>query len=81
MGRAEAASAQPPRDLTLPSVVRLARAVTAHTIGSALDTPGALLEGLRCFRLTARFPARKGRWERGLTHRAGQSDLSERERP
>jgi hypothetical protein len=48
-------SAQPPH-ATLVPVTKVSSPPTPHPIGSSsfLDTPGALLEGLRCYPLSAR---------------------------
>ena len=60
-GGRSATSAQPPRATPVPATeVSFPR--TPHPIRSSLlpDTPGALLEGLRCYPLSAR--SQKQKW-------------------
>lgn len=64
-GRRRATSAQPARATSIFLLWCSSRHAPQPTSsGAALDTTGALLEGLRGFRLTARSPAGEGCWER-----------------
>lgn len=59
-GGRSATSAQPPRATPVPAT-KVSSPPTLHPIRttSLLDTPGALLEGLRCYPLSARSQKRK----------------------
>jgi len=59
-GGRSATSAQPPHATLVPAT-KVSSPHTPHPIGSSslLDTPGALLEGLRCYPLSARSQKRK----------------------
>ena len=59
-GGRSATSAQPPRATLVPAT-KVSSPHTPHPIRSSslLDTPGALLEGLRCYPLSARSRKRK----------------------
>lgn len=59
-GGRSATSAQPPHATLVPAS-KVFSPHTPHPIGSSshLDTPGALLEGLRCYPLSARSQKQK----------------------
>jgi hypothetical protein len=59
-GGRSATSAQPPHATLVPATT-ISSPPTPHPIGSPslLDTPSALLEGLRCYPLSARFGKRR----------------------
>ncbi len=59
-GGRSATSAQPPRATLVPAT-KVSSPQTPHPSRSSLlpDTPGALLEGLRCYLLSARSRKRK----------------------
>jgi hypothetical protein len=59
-GGRSATSAQPPRATLVPAT-KVSSPRTLHPIRSSSlpDTPGALLEGLRCYPLSARSQKRK----------------------